>query len=54
MFRYVVAGYDDFRNGGAFETENKFNIMQIVNQYFVKKISYNRIVTVRLSSFIIE
>ena len=36
MFRYVVAGYDDFRNGGAFETENKFNIMQIVNQYFVK------------------
>ena len=27
MFRYVVAGYDDFRNGGAFETENKFNTL---------------------------
>ena len=37
MFRYVVAGYDDFRNGGAFETENKFNIMQIVYHYLSKK-----------------
>ena len=27
MFRYEVAGYDDFRNGGAFETENKFNTL---------------------------